>query len=85
MNLKEASIGNIHKIISDFVDRKDLSNKKKKEIAEYISAVAINAFCIGYQVAYPSEISAEQFNASVSAEHKTLCEAINELIFQVSI
>jgi regulator of RNase E activity RraB len=85
MNLKENSIGNIQRIMSDFVDNEKLSNKRKEEIARYISAVAVNSFRIGYQIATSEELTEEQFNTMIWKSKTDVAEALSELIFQISI
>ena len=88
MNLKEAAIGNIQKIMSDFVDNEKLSDKRKKEIASYISVIAVNAFRLGYQTSELRVYTEEEFNTilySKNLQGGKLREAISELVFQVRI
>ena len=64
MNLKDISIENIERMMSDFVDE-NMPEKTKKLMASYISAIAVDAFYLGYQInkeELKEEITEEKIN-----------------------
>jgi regulator of RNase E activity RraB len=85
MNLKDTSIGNVEEMMSNFADEK-MSLKTKRRIASYMSAIAVNAFRLGYQVG-KEEMTVEQFNELLFGKNtnRELSSLMNEITFRVSI
>ena len=85
MNLRDYAIGNIEQIMSDFVDEK-MSDKKKREIADYMKVIASNAFRLGYSAGF-GNITEEDFSTLRYVENKptALEEKMAEMLFRLSI
>jgi hypothetical protein len=86
MNLRDYAIGNIEKIMWDFVNEK-MSDRKKREIGAYMKVIASNAFRLGFGAGYGNNITEEEFFNLRYVENKptALEEKMTELLFRINV
>ena len=86
MNLRETAIGNVEKIISDFVDEK-LPNKTIKKMATYMKVIAANAFRLGYLAGCKNDITEEQFMAKLYGTNADpmVSELLTDITFRLMV
>jgi len=84
-SLRDYAVGNIEALAGLLAGEK-MTNKKRREMANYMASIAANAFRLGYQEALSEEISEEEFR--VKHQHKegkmtSIGTSLAEIILQV--